>query len=1136
MSYSGNPFFRKVPLNGDSIQNLDGTNNQNGSSKILENTLNEGRRDVPPNPFLKVHSRDVDETRLMSEVNRNSMDSMSGQNYFHPHSQLPPPPSSAMHNFENRNDETPKNEGGESLHEMTLAGKRGITKKSGKTAAQLYSKYATPELDVGNNGQPYSPTHPVSNQMPNLLTTSTDTSCLPQSPSHPVIYSLPDSPFVPLHQRFTNDSLPHPPARFETAREIRTDDYYESYPHPTEPISHIIEQHNSSPAFLRSSARFLPQNYESFTRVFPQLKISPNTNNYNNASAYFSGLSLLMSPCAQEPIHRIERPNGLLQCSNCSAFVNPFFEIDSVSHRMKCNCCNSMSNIPDSAYSLSSNVSDLPELMYGSFETVLYDDMKDMTHEQLSPPIVFVFDLAPLTQSAVSNSNQSLSHSLSLLLSHIMSIIRDAINERIRCDNRGYFGIVGMDHSSLHFFHSMNDKVNHLVVSDLDSPFPPLLHSQFIMDICPDTIDKIYKVLDSFHSFAVSLTQSPSQSVTHPLTRSLSAIHSVAHCLTHCGGRIMCVSVNERGNEKGGKKGGGGEMGDERVSVKVSELVNEDIKMYGTTDEVELFSPSVDHSFIHSLTQHCVTHSIAVSSVSLGSQDSFFSFGYFESLITQTGGKLVCVTEWVSESMSGESVTSESVMHGSFGRAGMSSLAQEGVNEVSEILRSELVSECGGGGWNLKGIVRFSPDLSFSSIVGGVTLSPNDSSRSPPLLLSLPITHSFTQSFTAAFTHTSPVLSSESHAFCTPQMCSNHSFSIQFGPKNNYKCLPKGSHFCQVSCIYTNEQMLRIQRVFNVRIETAPDFASVFNGLDLYALMISLTRSLTSSLSDVSLMQVRESATDFCAKLLANYRKCVCFNAEPSRFMIPQSLCCLPLFLNGLLKSPLLSVVSVESIRSLTRPLAHSLAQSLSNPIVCVFPRADDRVIAKHIMLTGSLMHVSTLFYPFLFKLDMNDTDWGYEAKSTQSSTLSPPFIFPKRMALTGASLDHTLIFLLVTFKKMYLLMGRNVSEKMNEALFGVSSIISSIQLSNLSLIDTNGHVNDGSIYHHPINPLIHSLIHSIASSTHYLSHSPTLCLRGETPSLVFSNSLVDDRVNEDKQLMEMYEMLFKRVSELCKK
>lgn len=131
-------------------------------------------------------------------------------------------------------------------------------------------------------------------------------------------------------------------------------------------------------------------------------------------------------------------------------------------------------------------------------------------------------------------------------------------------------------------------------------------------------------------------------------------------------------------------------------------------------------------------------------------------------------------------------------------------------------------------------------------------------------------------------------------------------------------------------------------RVFNYRFAVASDYATIYHSIDLTAYLMLITRATVAEVEQGGLFDTREHVQNIVATVLATYRNCVCSTTPicsklvvcllyVAQLSLPERLAMLPLYLNALLKSPLLAMTPMNSVAKLED----------------VYPRVDERAYAK---------------------------------------------------------------------------------------------------------------------------------------------------------------------------------------------
>ena len=103
---------------------------------------------------------------------------------------------------------------------------------------------------------------------------------------------------------------------------------------------------------------------------------------------------------------------------------------------------------------------------------------------------------------------------------------------------------------------------------------------------------------------------------------------------------------------------------------------------------------------------------------------------------------------------------------------------------------------------------------------------------------------------------------------------------------------------------YTNDQG-RI-RIFNQRYQTTETYPRFFKGIDGTAIAMSLARTASIQSDTIPLTEVRGNLQDTVEEILIQYRAQCSPSSSTGQLVLPENGKFLPLWLNCLLKSPLL--------------------------------------------------------------------------------------------------------------------------------------------------------------------------------------------------------------------------------------
>ena len=105
---------------------------------------------------------------------------------------------------------------------------------------------------------------------------------------------------------------------------------------------------------------------------------------------------------------------------------------------------------------------------------------------------------------------------------------------------------------------------------------------------------------------------------------------------------------------------------------------------------------------------------------------------------------------------------------------------------------------------------------------------------------------------------------------------------------------------------YTNDQGQRRIRRFNQRYQTTESYPRFFKGIDGTAIAMSLARTASIQSDTIPLTEVRGNLQDTVEEILIQYRAQCSPSSSTGQLVLPENGKFLPLWLNCLLKSPLL--------------------------------------------------------------------------------------------------------------------------------------------------------------------------------------------------------------------------------------
>ncbi|GAB5353174.1 hypothetical protein AAMO2058_000015100 [Amorphochlora amoebiformis] len=237
-----------------------------------------------------------------------------------------------------------------------------------------------------------------------------------------------------------------------------------------------IDEGNCSPRFIRMSTNYIAQDAE----LVDQTKLC---------------IGAIIQPLAEQtnaeepPPIRDFGEQGPIRCSNCRAYVNPFFQFVDHGKSFICNMCTAKNTVPEHYYcnldpkGFRRDRNDRPELCRGSIDIVAPADYYDTP--VTDPCYLFVVDA----------SYPSL---MTGLLDTALESIRDSVDELRQSCPRARVGIITYDQNLYFYSVKKGGKEPRLdVVADTEDPFVPVVPQTCMLPISDEKeADLLYQILE----------------------------------------------------------------------------------------------------------------------------------------------------------------------------------------------------------------------------------------------------------------------------------------------------------------------------------------------------------------------------------------------------------------------------------------------------------------------------------------------------------------------------------------------------------------------------------------------------------------------------------------------------------------
>jgi len=242
--------------------------------------------------------------------------------------------------------------------------------------------------------------------------------------------------------------------------------------------------------------------------------------------------------------------------------------------------------------------------------------------------------------------------------------------------------------------------------------------------------------------------------------------------------------------------------------------------------------------------------------------------------------------------------------------------------------------------------------------------------------------------------------------------CSRYSaFSVEL--KHDDKLNENAKVFVQLACLFTSVSGQRRIRVHNLCLNVSAQYNGLYPSLELDTTVNYMAKLACRSVTQSTPKSIHDNVIQQTAAMLACYRKNCANSATRGQFILPETLKLMPLFINSVLKSDVLSGAKTVTV--------------------------DERAWLMYRLMSMDVASSFAFFYPRLISL--HDMDEPVELKQIRCSY--------ERLKDDG-------IYLLENGLVMYLWLGQNVSPVTLQNLFGTSSLQQiNIEKGTLVEIDT---------------------------------------------------------------------------------
>lgn len=214
----------------------------------------------------------------------------------------------------------------------------------------------------------------------------------------------------------------------------------------------------------------------------------------------------------------------------------------------------------------------------------------------------------------------------------------------------------------------------------------------------------------------------------------------------------------------------------------------------------------------------------------------------------------------------------------------------------------------------------------------------------------------------------------------------------------------------QCAYLYTNKQGKRIIRIHNLRLYATAGIQKIFKGADLDAILNALTRKAIVKIPQDTVKASRTQILQQAADILAAYRlHCVAKSTNLGQLVLPEALRFLPVYVLGLLKSPLFGQLKPGSLY----PVLH-----------------DARAFLISIYKSMNLKDLPTLIYPLMYKIHSLVEHPLFGTLDQYGNVFFPGMARPSNRSLLPKS-----VLLIDTVDKLFLWIGSEVNPEIVEDL-----------------------------------------------------------------------------------------------------
>lgn len=212
--------------------------------------------------------------------------------------------------------------------------------------------------------------------------------------------------------------------------------------------------------------------------------------------------------------------------------------------------------------------------------------------------------------------------------------------------------------------------------------------------------------------------------------------------------------------------------------------------------------------------------------------------------------------------------------------------------------------------------------------------------------------------------------------------------------------------YFQGAMLFTRKDGVRVVRVMNIAVSVVREMSDSFKSADIDCIMNYLCKAYASKVATVAIADLRKQLTKTGVNILSAYSKhCYTDSSSTGQLILPESFKLLPVYMLGLLKSPLLD----------EHPSGVPLHRSL-----------DDRAAAVLMASHMSLMVSIPFIYSRMFALhELSKSDKGIEAPLVRASY--------ERLSASG-------VYLVENGYVAVIWVGPDVAGEILDDVFGASS------------------------------------------------------------------------------------------------